>query len=500
MPLYIDTTICFNLWPKIRQLAMMQVKKYAVQLLVALLPLALTAQTKRAKTAAVKHAASNAVNAPATGMGNASGLLSGPMLGHIELRNASVWLEVAPWVKKVELRYHEPGGVSAAVRQLTYPGELGKDFNPVRFDLNGLNMNTTYTYTILLDGQPLPLPYKTQFTTRDLWQWRKPAPDFSFLAGSCAYVNEPVYDRPGKPYGGDSTIFETMAATPAAFHLWLGDNWYTREVDYGTAWGLWYRASHDRQLPSLQRLLTAMPQYAIWDDHDFGPNDGNSSYILKDHSKKVFDSYWCNPSSGEDGKGIYTKLSYSDVDIFMLDDRFFRSADDLPKEVEGQPNLGKQMYGAQQMRWLENALATSNATFKIIATGSQVLNPLSTSDCVRHFPADYEYLMEMLQRNRIRGVLFLTGDRHHSEVIKLERPGTYTLYDITASPYTSGVGKVRDKEMDNPARVPGTLVEAQNFAKLSVSGVRNERVLKVEFLGIKGEKLGEWSVGEGALK
>ncbi len=427
-----------------------------------------------------------------------NGLISGPMLGNIELRNAKIWLEVAPSVKKVEIRYYAEGGMTEVQTQV-YKGELGKAFNPIRFELNGLNMNTTYRYGLLMDGKPVVLPYPTKFTTKDLWQFRTPAPDFSFLAGSCAYFNEPVYDRPGKPYGGDSSIFETMANTPAAFHLWLGDNWYTREVDYFTAWGLNYRASRDRSLPILQRFLGSMPQYAIWDDHDFGPNDANSSYILKDESKKVFDNYWCNPSSGEDGKGIYTKVSYSDVDVFMLDDRFFRSADDMPDSIDGQPNLSKQMYGGMQMHWLENALTTSHATFKIIATGSQVLNPMSPFDCVQHFPADYSYLMEMLARNKIKGVLFLTGDRHHSEIIRQERPGTYPLYDITASPYTSGIGKARDKEADNPARVPGTLVEAQNFARISVSGKRGERVLKVVFTGIRGAALGQWSVEEKEL-
>jgi alkaline phosphatase D len=85
-------------------------------------------------------------------------------------------------------------------------------------------------------------------------------------------------------------------------------------------------------------------------------------------------------------------------------------------------------------------------------------------------------------------------------VIKYERPEIYPLYDITCSPLTSGIGFVTGKEVNNPARVDGTLVQAQNYARITVSGEPRERKLKVEFIGIKGEKLGEWSVGEGELR
>ena len=76
----------------------------------------------------------------------------------------------------------------------------------------------------------------------------------------------------------------------------------------------------------------------------------------------------------------------------------------------------------------------------------------------------------------------------------------YPLYDVTVSPYTSGVSKVRGVEINNASRVAGTLVEEQNFGKITVSGKQNERLLKVEFIGIKGDKLGEWSVSEKELK
>ena len=430
---------------------------------------------------------------------NSMGLVSGPWAGNVEFRNATIWLEVAPGIRNVAVRYRASSGIGTE-RTVKYNGELGNDFNPVKIELNGLEMNTGYTYNVILDGKALDLGFTTKFTTKDLWQFRKPAPDFSFLAGSCAYFNEPVFDRPGKPYGGDSSIFETMAHTPAAFHLWLGDNWYTREVDFNTRWGLNYRASHDRATPVLQQFMASMPQYAIWDDHDYGPNDAGKSYILKEESRKIFKDYWLNPSYGEEGKGIYSLISYGDVDIFLTDDRYFRSEDEIPDSINGQPNTNKAYFGNMQLEWLLNALTFSKATFKVIATGSQVLNPFSDFECMKKYSAEYYRLLDYLRTQNIKGVLFFTGDRHHSEVIKLNRAETYPLYDITTSPYTSGVGRVRGVELNSPVRVPGTLVEEQNFAKVTVSGKKGERQLKVEFIGIKGQQLAEWMVGEKDLE
>ncbi len=424
-------------------------------------------------------------------------IVSGPWAGNVELRNATIWVEVTERVKTVAVKFAPMG--STAFKTKLYKGVLGNEFNPVKVELNDLMPNTTYSYQIIIDAKPISLPYATKFTTKELWQWRKPAPDFTFLTGSCSYVNEPPYDRPGRPYGGDSTIFETMANTPAVFNLWLGDNWYTREVDYFTPWGLNNRASRDRSMPILQKFWASMPHYAIWDDHDFGPNDSDGSYILKDVSREVFKNYWLNPSYGQDGKGIYTKVSYSDVDFFMLDDRFWRDADNLPDSINGLPNPDKRMYGEQQLKWLQNALVNSQATFKIIATGSQVLNPVSPFDVVRAFSRDYNIIMEMLAKYKINGVLFFTGDRHHSEVIKVQRPGLYPLFDITCSPLTSGTHKFGGAEKENPFRVYG-LDQVQNFGKVTVSGKAKERKLEIEFIGVKGERYGSWSISENELK
>jgi alkaline phosphatase D len=419
-------------------------------------------------------------------------IVSGPMIGHVELRTATIWVEFGSVVENAELVYRRFGGNLSTQRIIDFVFEPAS--NVSKITITGLEPGTTYEYSIVSTKKVLA---KGTFTTQQLWQYRKPAPDFSFLTGSCAYFNQPEYDRPGKPYGSDSIIFEAMAKEKADFMLWLGDNWYTREVDFYSAWGLNYRAAHDRATKVLQPLLKAMPQYAIWDDHDYGWNNADKSYPFKNTSRDIFLKYWCNPSYGQDNEGIYTKLTWNDIDVFMLDARWFRSNDLMKDSVEGKPNPEKRMFGPKQMEWLKNALLESkynwNTSFRIIATGSQVLNPVSGEDCLKNYPVEYDELLQFIADNNINGVVFLTGDRHHSEVIELKRPGNYPLYDITASSFTAGIAATRGEEKNNPYRVSAELDE-HNYARVSISGAKKERKLAVEFMNIHGKKIGEWSV------
>ena len=162
--------------------------------------------------------------------------------------------------------------------------------------------------------------------------------------------------------------------------------------------------------------------------------------------------------------------TWGDADIFLTDDRWWRSADRMKDSVNGFPNPEKELLGQQQMEWLKNSLLYSTATFKIIVLGSQVLNPVSPYDKWHDFPAEYEDFMNFLKEYKINGVVFLTGDRHHSEIIKVDRPGTYSLYDITVSPLTSGTHSFGGPEKNNPYRVLG-IDQLQNYGKFSLCSV-----------------------------
>ncbi|WP_157962757.1 alkaline phosphatase D family protein [Chitinophaga deserti] len=423
-------------------------------------------------------------------------LVSGPMTGAVELRDAIIWAAVSPSVKQAAIRYW-PEGKPGNAKMVVYTGKLGELYNPLKINLVNLDPGTVYNYEVLLNKVSVK---KSAFKTKTLWQYRMPAPDFTFLTGSCAYFNEEGFDRPGKPYGKDSSIFLTMAEEKADFMLWLGDNWYTREVDYSSASGLLYRAHRDRSLPVLQPLLSAMPHYAIWDDHDFGPNDASKAYIFREESREVFRNFWPNPTFGQEGKGIYTQFSFSDVDFFLLDGRYFSSGSRMPDSIGGKPNAEKKMYGDAQMEWLRNALLQSNARFKVIATGSQALNTYSRWDSFHHFPVEYHSFMDWLNEVNIPGIVFLTGDRHHSEVIRLNRKDNYPLYDITNSPLSSGEAAPSGAEVNSTIRVPGTLVVTQNYSRIRVLGPQNDRKMQVEFVDRGGQVLGKFEVSAKDLK
>jgi alkaline phosphatase D len=131
-------------------------------------------------------------------------------------------------------------------------------------------------------------------------------------------------------------------------------------------------------------------------------------------------------------------------------------------------------------------LVNSTATFKIIAAGGQVLNPVIGFETLSTHPKEKEKLLNLIKEENISGVIFLTGDRHQTEAMKLEREGTYPLYEFTISPFTSGVYPDGDKE-NNTLRISGTLVAQRNFAIFQVYGPASDRELKCSVYDSKGE-------------
>lgn len=423
----------------------------------------------------------------------ASWLRSGPLLGPVEVSQARVWLQTR-FPAKVQLRYWEKGKPETARLSTEIDTSEGGDHIAV-FTLTALAFGTRYEYEVYLQGRRLARPHALEFQTQALWRWRTDPPPVRVAFGSCAYINDPPYDRPGKPYGGDYPIFGSIARQSPDAMIWLGDDVYYREADTTTEAGMRRRWAKDRSLPELQELLAATAHFAMWDDHDFGANDADWSFRDREKALEIFRDYWLNPSYGtREAPGVYTRFELSDVEFFLLDGRSYRSPD------HARPGPLKRMYGAEQLGWLEDALTGSQATFKVVAGGSQFFNPYTFEEGMASYPEEQKELLAFLSEARIPGVVFLSGDRHFTEVLKRQLPGGYPLYEYTSSPLTSGTFDPK-KEMENPARVPGTLVLGRrNFGLLEVRGKAGERVLTLKAMGVEGDEIWKLEIPEKDLR
>ncbi len=406
-------------------------------------------------------------------------LHAGPMQGYPAMRSAVIWLQTDR-TEPVQLAWWPEH--HKELRKLTAPILTdGQHQYTALVTVGNLEPETNYRYQIVLDGKTDTSIEPLTFKTAPLWEWREPAPDFKVLTGSCAYINQAKFDRPGTPYGGGYEIYSAMAAQHADLMVWLGDNLYYREADYSSPSGMAARYWHDRALPELQGFLRNTPQVAIWDDHDYGYNDSGNSFIFKGASLELFKNYWANPGYGLPGtSGIFTKVTLNDADFFMLDDRWWRDAN------AAQDRPGKHMFGKIQMDWLKNALLESTAHFKIIAAGGQMLNNGDAYEGWNHFAYEQTDFLAWLKNNNIKGVIFLTGDRHISELLRLNRPRTYPLYEFTCSPLNSGPAK---GSKYNPQRIEGTLVEQRNFCSMSFTGQGKARELNLNVYDSQGREL-----------
>lgn len=416
---------------------------------------------------------------------DADALLSGPMLGYSELTETVVWLQTRR-PARVQVRYwkkDEPNRAHLSEEIRT----AGDTDHIARFTLTGLAFGSTYTYEIFIDGDRIERPYDMTFRTQPMWRHRTDPPDFKVAFGSCAYIPDAPFDAEKSPKPGTAEnpwIFPLIADQNPDLMLWLGDNCYYREADWLTEAGMRYRYAHTRAHPSLQPLWAKTHHYATWDDHDYGPNDSDRAFRGREATLKVFKDYWANPSYGtEKTPGVFGRFLWGDVEFFMLDDRYYRTPDGFADD-----HPAKTMFGEDQFHWLTQALRESTAPFKIIANGNQMLNDLNGYEGLNRCRVEQKRLFEFIRDEAITGVVFISGDRHFSELIRKDFPGTYPLYDYTSSSLASGLPKP-DKELDNPQRLPGTLVYGRhNFGLLEFTGPRKERVLTMKCIDVDGKE------------
>jgi alkaline phosphatase D len=408
--------------------------------------------------------------------------LYGPVLGDSEMSQIKIWVQTDSAAEvKLSVQAKQKAGASVPLqpRSFSLKTQAEKDFTQV-FDVNGLQPGTDYTYALWVNGEAVKRSHPFTFSTAPYWQKRSDPPTFTFALGSCAYINDPALGPATS--GGDYGIFQQIYQKKPEMMLWMGDNIYMMPPDFYSRAGMSYRYQQSRALKELQPLFANVPQYAIWDDHDYGNDNGDRSYRMREDSLAMFKRYWPNPSFGlPTVPGVFTRFEKSDVEFFLTDNRYHRAPNALadPK---------RDFFGPEQWQWLKESLSSSDATFKFIVLGNETLNTLTPSENMYQYTQAYQDFLQWLESSKISGIVLLSGDRHHTELLKLERPGSYPLYEWCVSPLTSKAYPPYPVEQNLPVRVPGSLYSERNFGMVEVTGPPDNRQLVLKRYNVKGQE------------
>ena len=325
-----------------------------------------------------------------TCLGNAAPYLElGPMLGHVGPDSARIWLK-ASGAGTASVLVGESADLSDASRHGAAELADAHQFMAT-VAAEKLAPSTRYFYAISLDGKTVtPRPYPS-FTT---------APPVG-SAGRQRIAFSSCLGRKGSQAA--AAWAQMDAGSDADLILLLGDNHYADTTARAPQSAAYF--SH-RSVPGFRAVTSRVPTYHIWDDHDYGPNDSDSTAGGKEISLATFKDFCPNPSYGEDDNpGIYFTFSRGEIDFFMLDVRYHRSPDKMIDDGT------KTMLGRQQLDWLKRRLKASTAKVKIIASGSELqLN--SHTDSWTSYPRERAEIASFIENENIEGILLVSGDRH----------------------------------------------------------------------------------------
>jgi alkaline phosphatase D len=416
-------------------------------------------------------------------------LKSGPMVGYADMQEVVIWVQTNDDAE-VFVEYSGIDSGDKKVRTNIAKTNKTEAFT-AKLIADSVVPGTKYIYNLFINNELIKLPYKTEFQTQAIWKYRGNPPEFRLLTGSCAYINQAEHDRPGTPYGGNYEIFESMRAKEADLMVWLGDNIYLREPDWNTKTGIFARYTHSRSVSELQPFLASTANYAIRDDHDFGPNDSDRGFYNKNISLEAFKLFFANPTVGVgDLEGSFTSFQWGDADFFLLDNRTYRDPDNLITE-------NKTMLGEKQLQWLFDNLVTSQATFKIVAVGGQFLSTSGKFESYysNGYQSERQAIIDFIYKQNIKNVVFLTGDVHFTEISALKVEGKPTIWDLTFSPITAGPN-TQGTTWNNTLRIPGTVVTERNYGMIDFKGILKERRLEVKCFNSADEQKWEYIINQ----
>jgi phosphodiesterase/alkaline phosphatase D-like protein/membrane-associated phospholipid phosphatase len=253
----------------------------------------------------------------------------------------------------------------------------------VRATAGGLRPATSYRFDLVVDGDP--------DTTRGTGSFRTPgagAESFRAALASCARV------------GSNARVFDAIAAADPLVYLQLGDLHY---ANIGQNSPDAFRAAYDTLLtqPGQAALYRQVPIAYVWDDHDYGPNDGDSTSPSRPAARQVYREVVPHAGVEPGDAAINQAFTIGRVRFVMTDNRSERTADS--------------MLGEEQLAWLLDELTTSSRTHALVVWVNPVpwiAEPRKGGDNWSGFPDERRLIANAIAAAGIDNLIMVSGDAH----------------------------------------------------------------------------------------
>ncbi len=285
-------------------------------------------------------------------------------------------------------------------------------------------------------------------------------------------------------------IFDVMHAQHLDFFLFLGDSIYGDDLcpsppnepgaDFRATTLPEYRARHryQRGAEALQRFLSSVPVYVIWDDHEVRNDFAGPFDSQMPAGRQALREYWPIRVEPDDPHRLYrTVRAGADLELFILDTRQYRS---LNIDQDGP---AKTMLGEQQLQWLLSGLTESTATWKVIVTTVPLSIPKggnadgSGNDGwaggpgIPGFERERQVIVDHILGRKVKNVVFLAGDVHYVQANAYDPngDGTADFHEFVAGPLSAAPGR---QTLPNPGLRPTTLINEggyMNFGLIRVT-------------------------------
>ena len=247
----------------------------------------------------------------------------------------------------------------------------------------------------------------------------------------------------------DQPIWTAIHKEQLDAFFFLGDNVYgdSRFFSITTL-----RKAYETQKNKLPDWLENIEIFQIWDDHDYGLNDGGKNYRHKEISQEIYLNFWKIPQDDQrrNQEGVFFSkfVNHNEriIQFIGMDTRYHRSNLKGSKNFY-RPNtdIDATILGEKQWLWLKDEL-DKEADIKIIASSIQVLAKEHRFEKWSNFPDERFKLLSMLsEASSNSNLIIISGDRHRGGIYKKEN-----LMEVTSSSMNkpSNIDYETDKYLD----------------------------------------------------